>query len=152
MKTIVALIDYSDLTNRIIDQAIQVTKAFQGKLILLHVVPEEPAVVELGLASPTVLQPASEGKVEKDYNKLLDLRDSLTNSGVNVLVQQLEQGGVQKVLDQCRNLETDLIVMGTHHHSALYNLLVGTFTSDVLKRATCPVLVVPAEEKEKEKK
>lgn len=149
MKNIVALIDYSDLTNRIIDQAVQVTKAFQGKLILLHVVPEEPAVVELGLASPTVLQPASEGKVEKDYNRLLDLRDSLTNSGVNVLVQQLEQGGVQKVIEQCRNLETDIIVMGTHHHSALYNLLVGTFTSDVLKRATCPVLVVPAPEAKK---
>jgi nucleotide-binding universal stress UspA family protein len=147
MKTIVALIDYSDLTKRIVDQAVQLTKAFQGKLILLHVVPEEPSVVELGLASPTVLQPASERKIEKDYNQLLDLRDSLANSGVNVLVQQLEQGGVQKLLDQCRNLETDLIVMGTHHHSALYNLLVGTFTNDVLKRATCPVLVVPAEER-----
>jgi nucleotide-binding universal stress UspA family protein len=147
MKTIVALIDYSDLTNRIIDQAVQVTKAFHGKLILLHVVPEQPAVVELGLASPTVMQPASEGKVEKDYNKLLDLRDSLTNSGVNVLVQQLEQGGVKQVIEQCRSLETDLIVMGSHHHSALYNLLVGTFTSDLLKRAPCPVLVVPAEEK-----
>lgn len=147
MKTVVALIDYSDLTNRIVDQAVQVTKAFQGKLILLHVVPEEPAVVELGLASPTVMQPASERKIENDYNRLLELRDSLANSGVNVLVQQLEQGGAQKVLDQCRELETDLIVIGTHHHSALYNLLVGTFTSDVLKHATCPVMVVPAEEK-----
>jgi nucleotide-binding universal stress UspA family protein len=149
MKTVVALIDYSDLTNRIVDQAVQVTKAFQGRLILLHVVPEEPAVVELGLASPTVMKPASERKVETDYNRLLDLRDSLANSGVNVLVQQLEQGGVHKVLEQCRALETDLIVMGSHHHSAIYNLLVGTFTNDVLKRATCPVMVVPAEEKKK---
>jgi len=149
MKTIVALIDYSDLTNRIVDQAVQVTKAFQGRLILLHVVPEEPAVVELGLASPTVMQPASERKIERDYNQLLELRDSLASSGVNVLVQQLEEGGVQKVLDQCRALETDLIVMGAHHHSALYNLLVGTFTNDVLKRATCPVMVVPEEEKKK---
>ena len=147
MKTIVALIDYSDLTTRIVDQAVQLAKAFQCRLILLHVVPEEPAVVELGLASPTVMQPASERKIEKDYNRLLDLRDSLANSGVNVLVQQLEQGGVQKVLEQCRGLETDLIVMGSHHHSALYHLLVGTFTNDVLKRATCPVMVVPEGEK-----
>src|SRR4051812_38145879 len=115
MKTIVALIDYSDLTNRIVDQAVQLSKAFQSKLILLHVVPEEPAVVELGLASPTVLKPASEQKVEKDYHKLLELRDSLASSGANVLVQQLEQGGVRKVLEQCRALETDLIVMGSHH-------------------------------------
>lgn len=149
MKTIVALIDYSDLTSRIVDQAVQLARSFQSRLILLHLVPEEPAVVELGLASPTVLQPASEKKIEKDYNRLLELRDSLTSSGVNVLVQQLEQGGVGKVLEQCRTLEADLIVMGTHHHGALYHLLVGTFTNDVLKRATCPVMVVPAEEAKK---
>jgi nucleotide-binding universal stress UspA family protein len=107
------------------------------------VVPEQAAVVELGLASPTVLQPASEQKVESDFNRLLDLRDSLAGSGVNVTVQQLEEGGVSKLLEQCRALETDLIVMGSHHHSALYHLIVGTFTSNVLKQATCPVMVVP---------
>jgi len=37
--------------------------------------------------------------------------------------------------------------MGSHHHSALYHLIVGTFTSNVLKRATCPVMVVPELEK-----
>jgi len=149
MKTIVALVDFSDLTNRIVEQACKLATAFQGKVVLLHVVPEQPAVVELGLASPTVMQPPSEKKVEADFNKLLDLRDSLAGSGVNVVVQQLEQGGVGKLLDQCHALETDLIVMGSHHHSALYHLIVGTFTSDVIKQATCPVMVVPELEKKK---
>ncbi len=147
MKTIVALVDFSDLTTRIVEQACQLATAFQGKVVLLHVVPEQAAVVELGLASPTVLQPASEKKVESDFNRLLDLRDSLAGSGVNVTVQQLEEGGVSKLLEQCRVLETDLIVMGSHHHSALYHLIVGTFTSNVLKQATCPVMVVPEVEK-----
>jgi nucleotide-binding universal stress UspA family protein len=147
MKTIVALVDFSDLTTRIVEQACQLATVFEGKVILLHVVPEQAAVVELGLASPTVLQPASEQKVEADFNRLLDLRDSLAGSGVNVTVQQLEEGGVSKLLEQCRVLATDLIVMGSHHHSALYHLIVGTFTSNVLKQATCPVMVVPELEK-----
>jgi nucleotide-binding universal stress UspA family protein len=144
MKNIVALVDFSDLTIRIAEQASQLAKAFQGKLVLLHVVPEQPAVVELGLASPTVMQPPSEKKVEAHLNRLLTLRDSLIASGVNVVVQQLEGVGVGKVLEQCRTLETDLIILGTHHHSALYHLFVGSFTSDVLKSATCPVMVVPS--------
>jgi len=147
MKTIVALVDFSDLTTRIVELACQMATAFQGKVILLHVVPEQAAVVELGLASPTVLQPASEQKIESDFKRLLDLRESLTGSGVNVAVQQLEEGGVSKLLEQCRVLETDLIVMGSHHHSALYHLIVGTFTSNVLKQATCPVMVVPEVER-----
>lgn len=146
MKTIVALVDFSNLTSRIVEQGSQLARAFQGKLILLHVVPEQPAVVEIGIASPTVMQPPSEQKVEADYQGLLTLRDSLANSGVNVLIQQLEGVGVAKLLDQCRSLETDVIVLGSHHHSALYNLFVGSFTKDVLQRATCPVFIVPAPE------
>ena len=100
-------------------------------------------VVELGLASPTIMQHPSERKIEADYNSLLDLRDSLAQSGVQVLVQQLEHSNLQQLLELCQSLQADVIVMGSHHHGALYQLVVGTFTADVLKRATCPVLVVP---------
>lgn len=144
MKNIVALVDFSDLTNRVVEQGSQVAKAFQGKLILLHVVPEQPGVVELGLASPTVMQPPSPEKIDAHLTRLLALRDTLTSSGVDVVVQQLEGVGVTKVLEQCRTLAADLILLGSHHHSALYQLFVGSFTSDVIKHATCPVMVVPA--------
>lgn len=143
MKTIVALVDFSDLTTSIVEQGSKLAKAMEGKLILLHVVPEQAAVVELGLASPTVMQPPSGEKVENHLQRLLALRDTLTTSGVNVAVQQLEGVRVAKVLEQCRALEADLIVLGTHHHSALYQLFVGSFTSDVLRHAPCPVMVVP---------
>jgi nucleotide-binding universal stress UspA family protein len=144
MKTIVALVDFSDVTPPVLDHATKFARAFQARLVLLHAVPDHPAVVELGLASPTVMVEPSEKKIEADYNSLLDLRDSLAQSGVQVLVQQLEHSSVAKLLDQCLALDADLIVMGSHHHGAFYQLLVGTLTSDVLKRATCPVLVVPA--------
>jgi len=37
-----------------------------------------------------------------------------------------------------------MIVMGSHGHGALYELLVGSITQGVLKAAKCPVVVVPA--------
>jgi nucleotide-binding universal stress UspA family protein len=144
MKTIVALVDFSDVTPPVLEHATKLARAFQSRLVLLHAVPDQPAVVELGLASPTVMVEPSEKKIEADYNGLLDLRDSLAESGVEVLVQQLEHSSVAKLLDQCLGLGADIIVMGSHHHGAFYQLLVGTLTNDVLKRATCPVLVVPA--------
>jgi nucleotide-binding universal stress UspA family protein len=146
MKTIIALVDFSDVTHRVTEQAAALAHAFSGRLILLHAVPEQPVVIELGIASPTVLRAASEGQVEADYNRLLTLRDALTSHGTEVLVQQLDQGNAARVIEQCRSLEADFIVVGAHHHSALYHLFVGTFTSDVVKRSSCPVLVVPAAE------
>lgn len=146
MKNIVALVDFSELTTQVVEQSSRLAQAFEGKLILLHVVPEQAAVVELGLASPTVMQPPSGEKVEEHLQRLLALRDKLTASGASIAVQQIEGGGVKKVLEQCRTLGADLIVLGTHHHSALYHLFVGSFTSDVLKEATCPVMVVPGKD------
>ncbi len=144
MKNIVALVDFSDVTDRVIEQARQMAVAFEAKLILLHAVPTEPVVVDLGLASPTFWEPPSEKHIEADYEKLLTLRDKLTDSGVEVAAQQLEEGSVGGVLDESLRLNADLIIVGAHHHSTLYQLFVGTLTQDLLKRAPCPVLVVPS--------
>jgi nucleotide-binding universal stress UspA family protein len=67
---------------------------------------------------------------------------------VEVSVQQLDSANVEKVIELCQHLETDLMILGSHHHSALFELFIGTFTSEVLKRAKCPVLVVPAAKKD----
>jgi nucleotide-binding universal stress UspA family protein len=144
MKTIIALVDFSDVTQQVVEQAALHARTYGARLILVHVVPAEPSVVEFGIASPTLLQPPSQRRIEKDYNQLLNLRDTLANSGVQVSAQQLEQADITKVLDLCHNLEADLIVIGTHHHSVLYQFFLGSYTADVLKRAKCPVLVVPA--------
>jgi len=147
MKTIIALVDFSDVTQRVLEQATLHAHTYGARLILVHVVPAEPAVVEFGIASPTLLQPPSEKRVEKDYGQLLQLQESLADSGVQVSAQQLEQADVGKVVDLCHGLEADLIVVGTHHHGALYQFFIGTYTADVLKKAHCPVLVVPPAEK-----
>ena len=144
MKTIVALVDFSDVTDQVVEQARQMAEAFQAQIILLHAVPPEPVVLELGLASPTVLQAPGEKRIEADYDRLLDLRDSMVAAGVKVTAHQLEEVSAAKILDESRKLNADLLIVGSHHHSALYHLFVGTFTGDVLSRAHCPVLVVPA--------
>lgn len=144
MKTIVALVDYSDVTAQVIAQATKLAHAFGSRVILMHVVPEEPAVVELGIASPTLMQPPSERRIESDYEQLVSLRDSLNGEGLSVSIHQIDSGNVNKVMEACTHLSTDLIISGSHHHSTLYHLFVGSFTSEVLKQATCPVMVVPA--------
>jgi nucleotide-binding universal stress UspA family protein len=149
MKTIIALVDFSDVTPQVIEQATLHARTFGARLILLHVVPAEPAVVEFGIASPTLLQPPSERRIEKDYHQLVSLQESLADSGVQVSSQQLEQADIGKVLDLCHGLQADLIVVGTHHHSAFYQFFIGTYTADILKKAKCPVLVVPPPAAEK---
>ena len=46
------------------------------------------------------------------------------------------------ILEQAKKVDADLIVVGSHRHSAIGEALLGTTTQKVLHRSTRPVLVV----------
>ncbi|MCL6472203.1 MAG: universal stress protein [Firmicutes bacterium] len=48
----------------------------------------------------------------------------------------------EKILDLAKKLESDVIVMGSHGHTGLKRLLMGSVTERVIGHAPCPVLVV----------
>lgn len=145
MKTIVALIDFSDVTDKVLEQAEKSALQSGARVILMHVVPKEPTVVDFGIASPTFLEPPSGASIKADHEKLMDCQALLKSAGVEAMVEQIVDGGVDRILEDCRRWDAELIILGSHHHSSLYNLFIGSFTKDVSKRAHCPVLVVPAD-------
>jgi nucleotide-binding universal stress UspA family protein len=151
MKTIVALVDISDLTFKVLKQARLLAKAFDSELILLHVVAKAPMVIDVGIVSPTVLRDPTPEEIQQEFSQIVEMRDSLVKSGVRATARQLDGASMETVLAETRKLGADLIILGSHHHSALYNLLVGSMTQDVLKRAHCPVLVVPGDDGTPEK-
>lgn len=146
MKTIVALVDLSDLTFKVLKQAHTLAKAFGSEVIILNMVAKEPVVVDVGIVSPTVMRDPSPEVLEKEHSQLLEMRDSLEKFGVRASVRQQTDANVDTVLAETRKLHADLIILGSHQHSTFYNLLIGSVTNDVLRRAHCPVLVVPSDE------
>jgi len=108
MKTIIALVDFSDVTQPVLDQAVLHARTYGARLILVHVVPAETAVVEFGIASPTLMQPPSERRIERDYNERSACAIPWPDSGVQVSAPQLEQADMGKVMDLCQHLTADL--------------------------------------------
>lgn len=148
MKTIVALVDFSDLTFKVLKHVHKLATTFGSRVEVVHVAPKEPTVVGIGVAAPTVLREPTDEEVAQDREKLEALGESLRKFGVDAATRQLRGVTVDKVIEETQRLDADLIVMGSHAHGALYQFLVGTATTDVLKRASCPVLVVPSTAKE----
>lgn len=149
MKTIIALVDLSDLTFKVLKQAHALATAFHSEVIILHVMAKVPVVVDVGLVSPVVMQDPPPAVAQAQSSQLLEMRDSLIKFGVRASVEELTDASVDAVLAATRRCNADLIILGSHHHSTIYNLLVGSVADDVLKRAHCPVLVVPSDEEVK---
>ncbi len=151
MKTIVALVDLSDLTFKVLKHAHALATAFNSEVIILHVLGKTPVVMDLGIVSPVVMEDPIPTVVKEQAEQLLEMRDSLIKFGVKARVEQLADARVQEVLAETKRLNADLIILGSHHHSTIYHMLVGSVAADVLKHAHCPVLVVPSDETEPKK-
>lgn len=146
MKNIVVLVDLSDLAFKVLKQAHFLAVSFKSRVVILHVVPKEPAVVQIGMSSPVILQDPPPERVHQHHARLIEMRDSLVKYGVDAVVRQLVGASAESVLEETRRLGADLIILGSHHHGTIYHLLVGSMADEVLKHARCPVLVVPGDE------
>jgi universal stress protein E len=51
----------------------------------------------------------------------------------------------EQILFEANEKKADLLVLGTHGHSGLERLLLGSVATDVLREARCSVLIVPPE-------
>ena len=143
MKTVLAPIDFSPISSRVIDQAIAVARAIGGRLVLLTVVPPPPVLASEYTDTSAAAEVARQADKETAA-RLAALQKKLRDSGVTAhAVHQIGAPG-PRIAEQAERLEADYIVMGSHGHGAFYDLIVGSTTTRVLKEAKCPVIVVPA--------
>jgi nucleotide-binding universal stress UspA family protein len=67
----------------------------------------------------------------------------VTSVGLTATTIELLGPPVEQILAKAESGRVDLIVIGSHHHGALYHLFEGGVTEGILGRARCPVLIVP---------
>jgi nucleotide-binding universal stress UspA family protein len=161
MKCILVAIDFSDVTPSVIDLARQLAKAFSAEINLVHVkelaAGATPGTLGYGLAGMPELAPMAGVPVpgfepmpktiredEGQTSKLAKWQEEIAQDGIEVRLHEPTGTVAEEILNQADELNADLIVMGTHGHGAMYNLLVGSATKGVLKHSTRPVLLVPA--------
>ena len=143
MNTILVPVDFSDTTPRVVDTARQLARAFSSRIVLLNVAEPEPDFVGFEPGPVTVRQSvARDFKVE--HQRLEELKKVAAQDAVEVQALHIQGPSVEKILHEAGEQQASWIVMGSHGHGALYELLVGSVTHGVMKGAKCPVVIVPA--------
>lgn len=142
MKTILAPIDFSPVSDAVVKEATSLARALGGRVVLLTIVQLPVTMPEYsGLIDLPKLIAAGEKNAAR---QLAAIEQKLQNNFVAAESVQVTGSPIAGILDQAKACEADYIVMGSHGHTAFYDLLVGSTTHGVLNRAKCPVVVVPA--------
>lgn len=144
MNTILVAVDFSDVTARVVDTSIAAAKAYGAKLVLLHVAAPEPTFVGYE-AGPQNERQWRADRLRSEHRQLQELAKSCQDQDVDATALLVPGAAVDKVVDEAHQHDAGMIILGSHGHGAVYQLLVGSVTEGVLKKADRPVLVVPSD-------
>ncbi len=144
MKTILVPVDLSAATSRVCAAACTLARVFQGRLVLLHVVQPQPLLPgDLYAFDAGAVAEAIAAEEKKAARKLHALVRRWSGKKLSVHSVQTTGAPAGEILAQAAALKADYIVIGSHGHGVAYDLLIGSAVQGVLRKANCPVLVIP---------
>ncbi len=142
---IVLATDYSEAVMNVERYAVQLAKSTGSYLKFLHVF-EPPMADQTGSFEPEKIDynpVAYEMKKLKEHvNKLL-LFLEIKPGELNFECVVREGGVVKQILDEANETLPDFIIMGTHGESGFRQFFMGSHTSEIVKKASIPVLAIP---------
>jgi nucleotide-binding universal stress UspA family protein len=131
VKTILAAIDFSPVTEAVVAEAIALARAAPARLILLNVTTPKSLLTDYA-ALAAVLE-RTEPQQGSSRHVAAVHGDSL----------QIIGKPIQVILEQAQRFAADYIVMGCHGHTALFKFVVGGTAAGVIRGAKCPVILIP---------
>lgn len=142
MKKLLTPIDFSPATASVLDEAARLAQALDAEVVLFHSIQPPRVTSDYGLAMENVQE--LNAMTEKTARRQLDHAEQLLlERGITVRTEQVFGGSTNTIVEAARQHEASYILMGSHGHTALYDLLVGSTTHGVLKDSPCPVIIVP---------
>jgi nucleotide-binding universal stress UspA family protein len=140
MNTVIAPIDFSRASRGVIDEAIRLARSVQGRVVVMHVVKPAVFASEVAPIASTAVEMTAE--VERVARaQLQTMQRQLMKKGISVETVCTTGSPIRRIVEQ--DQAARYIVMGSHGRTALRQLVVGGTASGVLKKAACPVVVVP---------
>jgi len=143
MTTIVAAIDFSNASERVLEAAADLARSTGGRLVLVTVI-AEPVFLKGYAPLPKSVARISVEHAREIKRRLAVFQERLEAESIPVEVVTPRGDAALHIVKEAEKRGADCIVIGAHGHSALFELVLGSTTQRVLKRARQPVLVIPS--------
>lgn len=142
-KTILVPTDFSAFSERAFRKALDISKSFEAKIYVLHVVRQLPLVVgDYWFDEPSVkriqadIEMASRDEIARFVDKFPDAK--------GVPIEFDVQSGVpyEQIVKDAADRRVDLIVMAAHGKTGIKEHLLGGTADRIIRHAACDVLIV----------
>ncbi|MFZ4547027.1 MAG: universal stress protein [Bacteroidales bacterium] len=155
IKVLIAL-DYDPTAKKIADAGYKMAKAMKAEVVLLHVIsdPVYYASVEyspiMGLTDSLGVDPMKfEGvnRLNEVSQHFLDgIKHHLGDKSIQTIV--FEGDFAESILKSAKDQHAGIIVLGSHSHKWLENIILGSVAEKVLRHSTIPLFIVPTKKRD----
>lgn len=156
MKKILIALDYNPTAQKIAETGYELAKSMGAEITLMHVVADYTYYSSLDY-SPIMgfdqfsnlgaMQIDSAIELENAANDYLEKsKTHLGDSSIKTLVKDGDSGDA--ILEAAKNLDVDLIVLGSHSRKGLDKILMGSVAEKVLRHSKIPLFIIPISEKD----
>lgn len=142
MNTILTPVDFSPATRDVVQAAASLALPLGAHIILLHCLQPPLVTTDYGVGLD-VLQETLELNERTAVRQLDHLKKFLTSKGLVADTLLVKGAAAANIISQATSERADYIILGSHGHTAFYDLLVGGTAHAVIQKAPCPVIVVP---------
>jgi len=140
---ILVAVDLSPASEKVVEAAGRVAKLTGAKVYILHAAEPEPDFVGYD-AGPEVVRTQVANEYRREHRDVQALADKLRAEGLDARALLIQGPTVETALKEAEHLDAELIVVGTHGHSAVYDVLIGSYSAGIIRKSKRPVLVVPS--------
>ncbi|MGA1977072.1 MAG: universal stress protein [Bacteroidales bacterium] len=155
MKNVLITLDYDPTAQKVAEIGFAMAKAMNAEVVLLHVIsdpiyyssPEYSPIMGFsgyGVMGPLELESVDGLKKASQY--FLDKsKRHLGDKTIKTLVKEGDYA--EAIMEAAIDLKTDIIVIGSHSHRWLDEILMGSVTEKVLRHTAIPLFIVPTKKR-----
>ena len=141
LRTVLCPTDFSDVSARAETYAAALARHYDASLHLLHVDPPMPVMAPYG-EIPVDARMFEEQR-EVAEAELVKAGERARAGGLTVETTMKGGHPAREILALADRAQADMLVIGTHGRGGVEHLLLGSVAEKIMRKAACPVLVVP---------
>jgi nucleotide-binding universal stress UspA family protein len=137
IETILLATDLSRSSSRAVDQAIDLARVLNARLLIVNVVDAHRGLPIGGIGK---IRPVEERQARSVVAG--DLAHRARAAGADATFLLFDGDAADGILSAAEAEDADLIIVGTRGRSGVERSLLGSVSDQVVRRSRCPVLVV----------
>ncbi len=145
MKNFLVALDMKPSDALLLDQASFLAEKCGAKIWMVHVASPDPDFVGFEMG-PKYIRDFVADELRAEHRQLQGYAETLQSRSLEAEGLLIQGPTIDMIEAEIQKLNIDLLVLGSHKHSFLYETFIGTTAMKIIREISIPMMIVPLPE------